>query len=694
MTDFSSFARWLTSLKPRRHRRNRRQLHQQPPVQAECCEPRCLLAATVTQAIPDLQFADSATEHRIALSEHFDDTAVDGSVVRIETTQGTFYVQTFDSITPVTASNFLTLVDDANYADSFIHRSVPGFVVQGGGFVWPDGGDVGSVAHNGTIVNEFSNWYDPELGGKATGAPLNVRGTLAMAKVGGNPDSATSQWFVNTGNNAANLDSQNGGFTVFAEVLYDGMNVVDAVNALPLVDAQGAFSSLPLQDYVSGNIQPENIVFTSLSRVSELTWTVQSSDETVATAEIIDGELVVTPGTIRNTTAEITVEAADLAGNTVTETFEVIIPDLPAVPEVTGPAAAAARRPTITWNSADRAEHYELWVRQIGGPYSFVRENSVAETSWTPDQDFSSGDYIAWVRAVNVSGPGLWSSAHSFTVEQTAPARPELTAPAAAAETSNRPVFRWDAAVDADGYEVWVRNETTGERITHITGHTDLSATPAEAYASGEYTVWIRAHNGTGPSAWSLPVRFYAGPPAAPVLTTEQNPTADESPQFFFSSASTAAVTELWVNQVGGTAKIIHLTDLTGDSYTPDTALPAGTYHAWARSRSASGKLSLWSSRLTLQIRAVPERVLIQNISGTAGGSPTIEWNSDIHAARYEIWVARIGEGRVVHDTQLTGSSVTITPALASGSYRVWLRAFNPFNQAGSWSAPQDFTIS
>ena len=55
-----------------------------------------------------------------------------------------------------------------------------------------------------------------------------------MAKVAGDPDSATSQWFINVADNVS-LDSQNGGFTVFGRVLAEGMKVVDAINQLPRV---------------------------------------------------------------------------------------------------------------------------------------------------------------------------------------------------------------------------------------------------------------------------------------------------------------------------------------------------------------------------------------------------------------------------------------------------------------------------
>ena len=156
------------------------------------------------------------------------------TVVRMHTVLGDIDVLLFDSAAPATVSNFLTYVNSGAYANSFIHRSVPGFVIQGGGYTYNNG--VVAIPQNPPVVNEFSP------------SRSNLRGTIAMAKLGSDPNSATSQWFFNLANNASNLDNQNGGFTVFGQVVGNGMQVVDAIAALQRVNA-GALPSIPCRSF-------------------------------------------------------------------------------------------------------------------------------------------------------------------------------------------------------------------------------------------------------------------------------------------------------------------------------------------------------------------------------------------------------------------------------------------------------------
>ena len=174
------------------------------------------------------------------------------TTVRLTTTLGAIDITLYDTAAPQTVANFLAYVNGGAYRDSFIHRSVPGFVIQGGGFVWDAAGNVVSVPTRPPVVNEFS------------ASRSNKRGTVAMAKLGGDPNSATSQWFVNLADNSANLDGQNGGFTVFGEVSAASMAVVDAIAALQRANAGAPFDSLPIIGTIANNtIQRSNLVIVS-----------------------------------------------------------------------------------------------------------------------------------------------------------------------------------------------------------------------------------------------------------------------------------------------------------------------------------------------------------------------------------------------------------------------------------------------
>lgn len=155
--------------------------------------------------------------------------------VRIESTLGDVVIELVPDA-PLTTANFLQYVTDRFYDGTLFHRVAPTFVVQGGGFL------PGMIQQTGTrppVLNEFS----PNRS--------NIRGTLAMAKLGSDPNSATSEFFFNLGDNSANLDNQNGGFTVFANVI-TGLDVVDAMGAVPLIDGES-----PVTDIVMTRVRRE-----------------------------------------------------------------------------------------------------------------------------------------------------------------------------------------------------------------------------------------------------------------------------------------------------------------------------------------------------------------------------------------------------------------------------------------------------
>ncbi len=173
------------------------------------------------------------------------------SNVTMQTPFGPVEIELFDEATPQTVANFLKYVNKGAYVNSFIHRSVPDFVVQGGGYTYVGPG-AEPIPTDAPVKNE-------------PGLP-NVRGTIAMAKQPGDPDSATSQWFFNLEDNSAELDNTNGGYTVFGQVTGDGMKVIDRIADLTVWNANGPFAELPLIDYAGfpAPVTTDNLVMVEI----------------------------------------------------------------------------------------------------------------------------------------------------------------------------------------------------------------------------------------------------------------------------------------------------------------------------------------------------------------------------------------------------------------------------------------------
>lgn len=165
------------------------------------------------------------------------------SFVTVNTTYGSFQVELFNSATPQTVANFLHYVNANAYNNSIFHRSVPGFVLQGGGYTsssptFTNTSQFTAITTNGTTPSEAGI--------------KNTSGTLAMALSSG-PNSGTDQWFINLADNPFLDDASDGGpFTVFGKVLGNGMQIVDQMAGLPTQNQGGAFTNLPV-DTANGN---------------------------------------------------------------------------------------------------------------------------------------------------------------------------------------------------------------------------------------------------------------------------------------------------------------------------------------------------------------------------------------------------------------------------------------------------------
>lgn len=165
--------------------------------------------------------------------------------VRVRTTLGNFDLELDDERAPVTVDNFLSYVDEGFYTNTLFHRVISGFMIQGGGFT----SGLQQKQARDPIINEAGNGLS------------NVRGTIAMARTN-DPNSATSQFFVNVRNNTAGGDGLSDldpggvsaeGYAVFGRVV-DGLGVVDSIAGVA-TGSQNGFSDVPIDEVVILSIE-------------------------------------------------------------------------------------------------------------------------------------------------------------------------------------------------------------------------------------------------------------------------------------------------------------------------------------------------------------------------------------------------------------------------------------------------------
>ncbi len=184
----------------------------------------------------------------------------DNPVLSLNTNYGPIVIELFEADTPGTVENFLNYVNDGDYDYSFFHRLDADFVLQGGGYTTPS-----------TTFTAVTQFDDVAADDAITNEPgiSNLRGTIAMAKLSGDANSATSQFFVNLSDDNAFLDTEDyGEFTVFGQVL--DMTTIDEIAALTVDTANDSpFAELPLGEDTDGDAT-QLVVITSIAGQGEI----------------------------------------------------------------------------------------------------------------------------------------------------------------------------------------------------------------------------------------------------------------------------------------------------------------------------------------------------------------------------------------------------------------------------------------
>jgi cyclophilin family peptidyl-prolyl cis-trans isomerase len=293
-----------------------------------------MTSPVIVQALPSESIARAGSAKTLNLGAYIQDPNVPGTAVRMyvqigNLSSGNIDLALYDNETPLTVANFLLYVNGGYYANNIIHRSVPGFIFQGGEY-------------------EFSNYNADQLAYVAQGPAVqnepgisNVAGTIAMAKISGNVNSATNQWFINLVDNSSNLDNQNGGFTAFGKILGNGMSLANQIASQITynVTAYDFYSNgtevasppYPLDwtnmPLTAPNLNNTSFVQTSMAVIPPVTFTASSANTSLVTVGVSGNTLTLTPSSTNVGSTNITVTATDLEGAQLQSSFGVSVLD-------------------------------------------------------------------------------------------------------------------------------------------------------------------------------------------------------------------------------------------------------------------------------------------------------------------------------------------------------------------------------
>ena len=259
----------------------------------------------------------------IDLRNHFNLPGVTGPLVQFDTTLGRLNVELRPDAAPKHVANFLSYVAARTYSNTMFHRSAAldgsaVSIVQGGGYLLGASG-TSTVAKQTPVALEYN-------------LP-NARGTLAAARTS-DINSATSEWYFNVRDNSTTLGPTNGGgYTVFGRVIGNGMAVIDAIGALPRVNAGSPFNELPVRNFTSGEVGAANLILVnSVSAASIypgdgplaiLSFTATSSHPEVISVAVNNSTLVLSP--VGGGVATVNVTAIDTNGASVAAAVSVTV---------------------------------------------------------------------------------------------------------------------------------------------------------------------------------------------------------------------------------------------------------------------------------------------------------------------------------------------------------------------------------
>ena len=271
------------------------------------------------------------------------------------------------------------------------------------------------------------------------------------------------------------------------------------------------------------------------------------------------------------------------------------------------------------------------------------------------------------------------------------PIVPSIIAPGGTTE-SQRPRLGWTAIPDAQSYEVWIGNSSTGENpYFRQSGITDEFLDIPVDLGVGKMDLWVRAIASDGPLGWSSMHRFNVI--TAPVVDAMDVRQETARPEITWPAVVGATGYDVWVNNFSTGESQLFRESLTEALWRPSVDLDMGRYRLWVRAEGPSGFRGGWSVRTSFYTVPAPE--VISPVQPTFNRTPTFDFGDVQGATSYQVFVRYLVDGSIVGNVAgLATSDWTPGTDLAPGRYAWW--AIADSTVAGfrsAWTPRQEFYI-
>ena len=292
---------------------------------------------------------------------------------------------------------------------------------------------------------------------------------------------------------------------------------------------------------------------------------------------------------------------------------------------------------------------------------------------------------------------GLVGVSSSLTILTLTPRIPNTAPPqtpvlnAIRSTSDQNPQISWPADRHADTYEIWLRNQTTGQVVLNAVSTTSNTFTPSVELGVGNYFVWVRAVNEVGKTSWSKPSTFVSKS-AVSVIPTPDG--MSRRPELKWQPLPGAAQYEIWLSDARTPSVAVVRKHIKSDSgtFALSEDLADCSYRFQVRGIAADGTTGVWSG---VNQFSVSTKTTIEPVTKQFTLRPHIEWNPVAGAAAYDLYIRRLNSKDAPITLQVDAQnelSYVPSSGFAAGNYRVWVRPVGQDGKPGNWSAFTSFS--